>query len=69
MWRHARDIAKYSKSNKIVIEKSTLPVRTAEKIKEILEQNLQIFILRFYQSEFLAEGTAIEDLLNQTVYL
>ena len=29
----AHDIAKYSKSHKIVIEKSTLPVRTAEKIK------------------------------------
>ena len=32
----ARDIAKYSNSDKIVVEKSTLPVRTAEKIKEIL---------------------------------
>ena len=29
----ARDIAKYSNSDKIVVEKSTLPVRTAEKIK------------------------------------
>ena len=36
------NIAKYSKSDKIVIEKSTLPVRTAEKIKEILEENLSI---------------------------
>ena len=34
-----KDIAKYSKSDKIVIEKSTLPVRTAEKISEILEKN------------------------------
>ena len=34
----ARDIAKYSKSDKIVVEKSTLPVRTAEKIKEILKR-------------------------------
>ena len=33
----AKDIAKYAKSDKIVIEKSTLPVRTAEKIKDILE--------------------------------
>ena len=31
-------IAKYSKSDKIIIEKSTLPVRTAEKIKEILNK-------------------------------
>ena len=33
----AYDIAKYSKSNKIEVEKSTLPVRTAEKIKTILK--------------------------------
>ena len=33
----ARDIAKYSKSDKIVIEKSTVPIKTAERIKEILE--------------------------------
>ena len=37
----ARDVAKYSKSDKIVIEKSTLPVRTAEKIKEILLKNIR----------------------------
>ena len=45
----AKDIAKYSKSNKIVIEKSTLPVRTAEKIKEILELKiLTISILKSF---------------------
>ena len=35
----ASDIAKFSNNNKIVIEKSTLPVRTAEKIKEILKDS------------------------------
>ena len=35
----ARDIARYSKKDKIVVEKSTLPVKTAEKIKEILYEN------------------------------
>ena len=35
----AKDIAKYSKSDKIVVEKSTVPIRTAEKIKEILDTN------------------------------
>ena len=35
----ARQIARHSKSDKIVVEKSTLPVRTAEKIKEILNAN------------------------------
>jgi UDPglucose 6-dehydrogenase len=61
----AHDIAKYSKSDKIVIEKSTLPVRTAEKIKEILEENsTDIHFEILSNPEFLAEGTAIEDLFK-----
>ena len=61
----ARDIAKYSKSDKIVIEKSTLPVRTAEKIKEILEENTtDIHFEILSNPEFLAEGTAIQDLFK-----
>ena len=61
----ARDIAKYSKSDKIVIEKSTLPVRTAEKIKEILEENSKgIHFEILSNPEFLAEGTAIQDLFK-----
>src|SRR6056300_723272 len=61
----ARDIAKHSKSDKIVIEKSTLPVRTAEKIKEIFEQNsTDIHFEILSNPEFLAEGTAIQDLFK-----
>ncbi len=61
----AKDIAKYSRSNKIVVEKSTLPVRTAEKIKEILEQNKKgIYFEILSNPEFLAEGTAIQDLFK-----
>ena len=61
----ARDIAKYSKSDKIVIEKSTLPVRTAEKIKEILEENSNSIHFEILSNpEFLAEGTAIKDLFK-----
>ena len=61
----ARDIAKYSKSDKIVIEKSTLPVRTAEKIKEILEENSSNINFEILSNpEFLAEGTAIQDLFK-----
>ena len=61
----ARDIAKHSKSDKIVIEKSTLPVRTAEKIKEILEENSNgIHFEILSNPEFLAEGTAIQDLFK-----
>ena len=61
----AIDIAKFSKSDKIVIEKSTLPVRTAEKIKEILDQNsTDIHFDILSNPEFLAEGTAIQDLFK-----
>ncbi|WP_335965905.1 UDP-glucose 6-dehydrogenase [Galbibacter sp. PAP.153] len=61
----ARQIAKVAKTDKIVVEKSTLPVRTAQAIKSILSQtgkgvNFQILS----NPEFLAEGTAIQDLLN-----
>ncbi len=60
----ARQIAKVSKSNKIVVEKSTLPVRTAEAIKSILDNTgngVKFQILS--NPEFLAEGTAVQDLL------
>ncbi|MBO3116910.1 nucleotide sugar dehydrogenase [Winogradskyella sp. DF17] len=61
----ARNIADVAKSDKIVVEKSTLPVRTAQAIKSILHNvggdvNFQILS----NPEFLAEGTAVEDLLK-----
>ncbi len=61
----ARNIAKVAKDDKIVVEKSTLPVRTAEAIKNILDNtgngvNFEILS----NPEFLAEGTAIDDLLH-----
>ncbi|URC13124.1 UDP-glucose 6-dehydrogenase [Flavobacterium sp. B183] len=61
----ARQIAKVAKEDKIVVEKSTLPVRTAEAIKSILDNTgngVQFQILS--NPEFLAEGTAVTDLLN-----
>ena len=59
----ARQIASISKSNKIIVEKSTLPVRTAEAIQNILENagnGVDFEILS--NPEFLAEGTAMRDL-------
>ena len=61
----ARQIARVAITDKIVVEKSTLPVRTAEALKSILENtgngvNYQILS----NPEFLAEGTAIDDLQN-----
>jgi UDPglucose 6-dehydrogenase len=61
----ARQIARVAKSDKIVIEKSTLPVRTAQTIKSILDHTgngVQYQILS--NPEFLAEGTAVRDLEN-----
>ena len=61
----ARQIAKIAKDDKIVVEKSTLPVRTAEAIKSILDHtgnHVQFQILS--NPEFLAEGTAVQDLLH-----
>ena len=71
----ARQIAKFARKHTVVVEKSTLPVKTAETIKTILnsanqknsikniENNNKTFSI-VSNPEFLAEGTAIEDLQN-----
>jgi UDPglucose 6-dehydrogenase len=61
----ARQIARVAKNDKIVVEKSTLPVRTAEALKSILDNTgngVNFHILS--NPEFLAEGTAVQDLHN-----
>ena len=61
----ARQIAEVSTTDKIIIEKSTLPVRTAEKIKEVLSINTKgVHFEVLSNPEFLAEGTAIQDLFK-----
>jgi len=59
----ARRISDVSKSGKIVVEKSTMPVRTAEVIKTILNSSGRRFQV-ISNPEFLAEGTAVRDLEN-----
>ena len=59
----ARTIASASKSGKIVVEKSTMPVRTADVIKTILKSTGMDFQV-LSNPEFLAEGTAVQDLEN-----
>jgi UDPglucose 6-dehydrogenase len=59
----ARQIARVATSDKIIVEKSTLPVKTAEAIQSILDNtgngvNFEILS----NPEFLAEGTAMRDL-------
>lgn len=61
----ARQITEVATSDKIVVEKSTLPVRTAEKVKEVLHSNKKGINFEVLSNpEFLAEGTAIEDLFK-----
>jgi len=61
----ARQILQNSNSSKIVVEKSTLPVRTAEAMERILNANdKEIFFDVLSNPEFLAEGTAVEDMEN-----
>ena len=68
--KSARDVARFAKGHTIVVEKSTLPVRTAEVIQKILhsaeedslKDNIRFNVLS--NPEFLSEGSAINDLLN-----
>lgn len=60
----ARTIAKVSESGKIVVEKSTVPVRTADSIKRVLKSASPHEFSVLSNPEFLAEGTAIKDLLD-----
>ena len=60
----ARQIAVCSTGHKIVVEKSTLPVRTAEAVKRILNSSANGASFDVLSNpEFLAEGTAVQDLL------
>ena len=65
----ARQIAKYAKGHTIIVEKSTIPVRTAQTIKTILKYHIEDLPKNHPNTfsvlsnpEFLAEGTAINDL-------
>lgn len=60
-----RQIAEVAKGDKIIVEKSTLPVRTANVIKDILRNSGNPHNFEILSNpEFLAEGTAVEDLIN-----
>tara|TARA_Y100000589_G_scaffold305737_1_gene319902 strand:+ start:3701 stop:5101 length:1401 start_codon:yes stop_codon:yes gene_type:complete len=70
----ARQIAKFARNHTVVVEKSTLPVKTAETIKTILNSSIESSDASLEEKnktfsivsnpEFLAEGTAINDLQN-----
>lgn len=59
----ARQILQHSRSSKIIVEKSTLPVKTAQAMERILTtNNKKIKFEVLSNPEFLSEGTAIKDL-------
>jgi UDPglucose 6-dehydrogenase len=61
----ARTIAEHANGPKIIVEKSTIPVKTAETIKDILAANARGHSFEVLSNpEFLAEGTAVADLEN-----
>ncbi|RDW87235.1 UDP-glucose 6-dehydrogenase [Coleophoma crateriformis] len=61
-----RKIAEVAEDDKIIVEKSTVPVRTAERMREILAANCRpgVSFEILSNPEFLAEGTAIKNLLT-----
>lgn len=63
--RTARQIVRVSTAPKVIVEKSTLPVRTAEAMERILNANDKGLHFQIVSNpEFLAEGTAIRDLMQ-----
>jgi len=60
----ARQIRNVAKSDKIIVEKSTLPVKTAETMEIILNTGSDVNFEVTSNPEFLAEGTAIRDLIE-----
>ena len=61
----ARTIAEHADSGKIIVEKSTIPVKTADTITTILSSNTKGLKFQVLSNpEFLAEGTAVKDLMN-----
>ncbi len=60
----ARTIAAEANGDKIVVEKSTLPVRSADAMAAVLQTHPEHTFTVLSNPEFLAEGTAIEDLLH-----
>ncbi len=64
VFQAARDIAPYLKENSVVAIKSTVPVGTNEKVKEIISNETDKVIYSVSNPEFLREGRAVDDFFN-----
>lgn len=60
----AKDLAKIIKDYKVVVNKSTVPVGTADKVKAIFTENTQVLVDVCSNPEFLREGSAVEDFMK-----
>jgi len=59
----AKSIGQYMKKPKIVVNKSTVPVGTAQKVKEAIQKETDIDVEVVSNPEFLKEGAAIDDFM------
>ncbi len=60
----AEEIAKYSKEYKVLVNKSTVPVGTADKIKQIIKKITNVPIDIVSNPEFLKQGSAVDNFLS-----
>lgn len=64
VYRVAEDIAKAMNDYKVIVNKSTVPVGTAEKVSEIIKKHTSFGFDVVSNPEFLKQGAAVEDFLK-----
>ena len=60
----AEDLGKILKDYKVIVDKSTVPVGTAEKVREVIAKNCKCEFDVVSNPEFLREGVAVEDFMK-----
>jgi UDPglucose 6-dehydrogenase len=60
----AEELGKILKDYKVIVDKSTVPVGTAEKVRDVIAKNCQCEFDVVSNPEFLREGVAVEDFMK-----